>query len=95
MPWRLTLGGDLYLDSTAAVTGAETANISFINGDLVAGVLTWMHNLGGDLTGVVIKNNNGNHVTPDELTETDANTLTIDLSSYGAITGTWEASATA
>jgi hypothetical protein len=63
---------------------------TFVDGDLVAGVLTISHGL--NLTGppvVVIFDNNDIEVVPDSVTATDSSTATIDLSTFGTLTGTW------
>jgi len=62
---------------------------TFVDGDLTAGVLTISHNLGTKNTIVSVYDNSDNVIVPDEITATDINTTTIDLSSYGTLTGTW------
>lgn len=62
---------------------------SFVDGDLTAGVLTVTHNLAERYHSVAVYNNAEQMVTPDLITDVDANTITIDLSSFGAIAGTW------
>jgi hypothetical protein len=64
---------------------------TFTNADLAAGVLTITHskNLATPYTlQVVIYNNLGKIILPDAVTGT-ANSHAIDLSSFGALTGTW------
>jgi hypothetical protein len=39
---------------------------------------------------VVIENDDGKMVVPDEVEYTGVNTLEVDLGSYGAIAGTWQ-----
>ena len=64
---------------------------SFTNSDLSSGVLTIIHN--GALAApytlkVVIFDNNNQEIVPDAVTGT-ANNVSVDLSSYGTISGTW------
>jgi hypothetical protein len=65
-------------------------NTNFGNGDLAAGVLTVTHSLSKQfLSGVVVTDNNGQVVLPDAIDFTSTSALTVDISSQGAITGTW------
>jgi len=73
-------------------TGYATRNTgSFTNASLTAGVLTITHNLTlstpYSLT-VSIFNNSSQQITPDLITGA-ANSVAIDLSSYGTLSGTW------
>jgi len=63
---------------------------TFVDGDLAAGILTVTHNF-NRLTplSVVIWDNNNEEIDAD-VAGSDANSLTIDLSAYGALTGTWQ-----
>ena len=62
---------------------------TFADGNLAAGILTVSHNLNAQYLSVTIYDNNDKIIIPDDVTATDANTSTIDLSSYGTIAGTW------
>lgn len=62
---------------------------SFVDADLVAGVLTVNHNLGQRYNSVTVYDDSEQIILPDFVTDVDANNLTIDLSSFGAIAGTW------
>ena len=62
---------------------------SFVNGDLAAGVLPVTHNLGATRYPVTVSDENDNIIGPDEVNFVDGNSLTVDLSSFGAIAGTW------
>jgi hypothetical protein len=62
---------------------------SFVDADLTAGVLTFAHNLGQQYPAIVVVNNSGKQVIPDDVTFTNANSAAIDLTSYGTLTGTW------
>jgi len=67
----------------------------FTDADLVAGVLTVVHNLGVRYnTWAIYDNNNFAVLNPDNAFDVDGNTLAFDLSTYqlvngGAIPGTW------
>ena len=69
--------------------GGNTAEVSFDNGDLTAGVYTFNHALSVQFLAISVYDNNDKEVTPDEITATDADNVAIDLSSYGTISGTW------
>jgi hypothetical protein len=69
--------------------GLDIFRRSFVNADLVAGVLTVTHNLGVRYHAVAVYDDTNQLVTPDAVTDVDANSLTIDLTSFGVITGTW------
>jgi len=64
---------------------------TFVNADLAAGVLTITHSLGLSApyaVNVVVFDNNAKQIIPDDVTGL-TNTVAIDLSSYGVLTGTW------
>lgn len=90
--------GKLYKLSSAGVEaeiGAGTGTVvkyrgTFVNADLTAGILTVTHNLNVDTVSVVVKDNNGEQVLPGLVDETSNNAVTIDLSAFGTLTGTWE-----
>ena len=62
---------------------------SFVNGDLVSGILTVTHSLTITYPIPIIYDNNDKEIQPDEIEYIDTNTIKVDLSSYGSITGTW------
>jgi hypothetical protein len=62
---------------------------SFVDGDLSSGVLTVTHNLDEQFVDVQVVNNNNKLVQPDDITYTNDTSLSIDLSSFGTLTGTW------
>jgi hypothetical protein len=79
-----------YITSWNKFTVADTGyTTTFDNDDLSSGVLTVTHNLGNTYCQTQVFDNNSKLIIPDEITLTGANTLTVDLSSYGTITGTW------
>ncbi|RLE37648.1 hypothetical protein DRJ17_06090, partial [Candidatus Woesearchaeota archaeon] len=69
---------------------ASTAFLgSFVDGDLSSGILTITHNLGTQYVSVVIVDDNDKLVMPDDVIMTSTTVVTVDLSSYGTLTGTW------
>jgi len=62
---------------------------SFTNSDLSSGKLTITHNLGHKYCSVTIIDNNDKVIIPDDVTYSSTNSLEVDLTSYGTITGTW------
>jgi hypothetical protein len=79
---------------TAGLTGAEKViarvhSGSFTNASLTAGVLTITHDLDNQWPNAVIYDNNNRRIQPDEITGTSGNVVTVDLTTYGTITGTW------
>lgn len=64
---------------------------SFTNSDLVAGKLTINHNLNNRFVIVEIYDNLYKKNEPDFVTLIDINNVEVDLSSYGSISGTWNA----
>jgi len=74
----------------ASMSGGEGRyETTFDNGDLSSGILSVTHNLGNKIVKVVVANNSDEEVIPTDITFTDTNSLSVDLSSYGTITGTW------
>ena len=86
-------GGPAILDSGTGIvvlnTTAKTFRTSFDNTDLLGGQIVVVHNLGYQLVMVQVSNNLNEVITPDLITLTSSTTVTIDLSSYGVIPGTW------
>ena len=62
---------------------------SFINADLVGGVLAVNHNLAQRYNSVTVYDNNEQIAVPDFVTAVDVNNMTIDLTTFGGIAGTW------
>lgn len=88
--------GQVVISSTAAggggqVTGSYTR--SFVLGDLSVGVLTVNHNLGSKYVDVAVWDDGNYQVIPDEVVALTTNSLTVDLTSFGAISGTWHVNA--
>jgi hypothetical protein len=62
---------------------------SFTNADLTDNVLTITHNLGRKYVAVTIIDDNDNPVDADLITYVNDNSLTVDLTEYAPISGTW------
>lgn len=63
---------------------------SFTNANLSSGVLVVGHGLQKQyLSSVNIYDNNGEKIGPDDIDMTNSSSLTVDLSSYGTLSGTW------
>jgi len=63
---------------------------SFTNASLTAGILTVTHNLGNKYNNVTIYDNTDTVVTGvDAIIAVNTNSLTVNLSSYWVLTGTW------
>ena len=72
---------------TLGTTG--TFKQSFINTDLVSGVLTVTHSLNTQHVLLMLYDNLNNIVQADEFTATSTTVLIVDLTLFGTITGTW------
>jgi len=82
-------GDFTWVAQTGGVGSGNAYTTSFTNGDLSSGVLTVTHNLGSTYPVVEVYDNNGKVITPDEITYVNTNSITVDLSSFGTISGTW------
>lgn len=80
---------DKFYYYTGSAWVADYHEQSFVNGDLSSGILTVTHNLGKQYPQVIVYDNNGKKITPDDITATSTSVTTIDLTSFGTITGTW------
>ena len=76
---------------TSVNLGVPAFTQSFVDGDLSSGVLTVTHNLNSQYVSVTVYNNSDLIIIPDDVDATGANALTIDLTAYGTLTGTWQA----
>lgn len=72
-----------------ALVAAGIAQNSFTNATLTAGVLSITHNLSNQWPQVTIYDNNNRIVFPDEVTGTSSSVSTVDLTTFGTLTGTW------
>lgn len=77
------------IGSASAIGGLTQ---TFVDGDLVSGgILQINHNIGQRVVFVDIYDNNYKKIEPDEITLTDTNNCSVDLSSFGTLSGTWTA----
>ena len=93
--------GEVFLDSmmvrtagNGTLTWEAPPNTSyreaFDDGDLTAGVLTVTHNLGVRYHNVSVYDNSGVKIgEPDAVTDSSTTALTVDLTSFAPLTGTW------
>jgi hypothetical protein len=75
--------------SVVLVTSSNVYRQSFGSANLTAGILTVNHNLNSQIVLVQVSNNINQVVIPDLVTLTSPTTVTIDLTSFGAIAGQW------
>lgn len=71
--------------------GVPAYQLNFTNADLSSGILTVTHNLNSQYVSVTVYNNSDLIIIPDDVTATSTTVSTIDLTSYGTLTGTWRA----
>lgn len=84
--------GDTSLATTGYVSvhgGSAGYNDTFVDGDLSSGVLTVTHNLGQQLVHVTVANNLDEQIIPDDVTFDTTNQCSVDLTTFGTLTGTW------
>lgn len=62
---------------------------AFTNATLVSGTLTVTHNVGQQFVQVVVTDNNNKIILPDDITMTSTTACSVELASFGALTGTW------
>jgi hypothetical protein len=92
--WVVIGSGLTYTHAThtlSAAGGSTLTRGTFSNANLTAGVLTITHSAGlaaPYTIMVVIFDQNGKQILPDEVTGS-ANSVAVDLTSYGTIVGTW------
>src|SRR3972149_7718615 len=72
-----------------SVSAGASYTTSFTNASLSSGILTVTHSLGIQYVNFTIYDNNGKMILPDDATATSTSVLTIDLTSYGTLSGTW------
>jgi len=71
------------------LTDATNYTTAFTNSDLSSGVLTVTHNFGHQYVQVQVFDENDEKVDPDAIDCSAINSLTIDLTTFGTISGTW------
>ena len=79
-------GNDISISASGGSSGYTT---DFDNSDLASGILTVTHNLGTKYHLVAIYNNSDALIIPDGVTLSSTSALTVDLTTFGTITGTW------
>lgn len=82
---------DAYGRVTAGTSPVQTKTFrqAFTSTSLTAGILTVTHNIGNQYCQVQIFDNANKRIEADDYTATNTTVMTVDLSSYGAIAGTW------
>jgi hypothetical protein len=89
----LAFGGTGATTSAGARAALVTNSVfrqSFTNASLTSSLLTVTHNLGQQFVVVFVYDENGKLIiTVDDVTCSSASVLTVDLTSFGTITGTW------
>lgn len=63
--------------------------LAFTNANLVANALTVTHSLGQQFVSVSISDNTNKTILPDDITLSNSTSCSIDFTSFGALTGTW------
>jgi hypothetical protein len=84
-----TTSGFIFNMRGVEITGTTSWYQAFTNANLSGGVLTVNHNLGHKYCLIQVYDENDDLIQPDDITLTDANNASIDLTSYGTISGTW------
>jgi hypothetical protein len=62
---------------------------SFTNANLTAGILTVTHALGQQFVNVQVTDNGNKVIYPDEITLSSSTQFSVDLTSFGTISGSW------
>ncbi|HSG32662.1 MAG TPA: hypothetical protein VLB82_14090 [Thermodesulfobacteriota bacterium] len=62
---------------------------TFVNADLTSNKITINHNLSTDYPVVVVYDNSNNYILPDEITYINSNSIQLDFTSFGTLTGTY------
>jgi hypothetical protein len=81
-----------YLDATSSIQTQLDARPKIYRTTLTnpsTSTVTITHNLGQTYVQVTVYDENGNQILPDEVTPTNSNSLVIDKTTYGTVTGTW------
>lgn len=81
-----TVGGSTP-NATLTISGPYTK--SFTNANLSSGILSVAHDLSSEYVLVQVYNSSLNMIQPDFVQLVDSNDLTVNLSSFGTISGTW------
>lgn len=73
----------------AQIVTTRIVRATFVNAGLTAGSIAITHNLNVSNALIQVYDENNQLVQPDNITLTSNNVATVDLSSFGTITGTW------
>ena len=82
-------GLEFYTTSGGGGGSAASYTRTFVYTDLSSGQIGISHSLGIKAVICQVYDNNFKQIVPDEILLNDTNSLTLDLSSFGTITGTW------
>lgn len=97
---RIQLTGDVSSDPTildsgtgiaVLVTQGKVYRTSFTSADVALGILQITHDLGEQYVIVQVSNNLNQVIMPDAITLTNVTSCTINLTSFGVISGVWHA----
>ncbi len=86
-PWGTQSGGG----PPPVIPYARIVILEFTQADLVLGAFPAVHNLAQAYVLSRVYDNTGTEIQPDDNVIVDANTLSIVLTSFEPITGTWRA----
>lgn len=76
---------------SAALTGVtRTVRGSFTSANITNGMYAFTHGLGQTFNNITVWDNNNNVISPDNINATSNTVVTVDLTSYGTITGTYQ-----
>ena len=79
-------------EKASLVPGVTAYTETFTNAKGAAGLFAFTHNLGQKVVNVVVSNNSDKVIIPDDITFTSTTVTTVDLTSYGTLTGDWNVS---
>ena len=68
---------------------ATPFRMAFTNATLSSGILTANHGLGQQIVNVQVYDNTNSVIIPDGVVATDSNNVTVNLTSFGTISGTY------
>jgi hypothetical protein len=88
----VAFGGTGATTAAAARTNLAASGVhrqSFTNANLTAGILTITHALGQQFVNVQVMDNGNRVIYPDEITLSSATQFSVDLTSFGTISGSW------
>lgn len=72
-----------------ALSAAGVYTATFTDASLTAGILTATHSLGNQFAQVTIYDSSNKQIIPDEVTATSTTVSTVDLTSFGVLSGNW------